>query len=126
MRVGFYDGAMYVQAEDVEIDISPIKLGNKYITPGSYINKLGDKKRTSFEMQDGWYLRYVGKLERYLLFGVNSKSQRNMYYAFIYVDSETLLIQNNVGFRDVKIKELEVFHAVELKELDEQLSLFNF
>ena len=49
-----------------------------------------------------------------------------MYYAFIYVDSETLLIQNNVGFRDVKIKELEVFHAVELKELDEQLSLFNF
>lgn len=125
MKIGFYSGAMYVEIEDEKIKKSSIELGDKILLPGQFVNKLGEKERTSFEMQEGWYLRYVGKFEQYILFDTNCDTEnKKMYYCFIYIDKKTLLIGNQVGCRDVRIGDLEVFDNVKMQKLDKQLSIF--
>lgn len=128
MDIGCYNGAMYARLEDgEELDIDPLELGDSVINTGEYISKLGEKKRTSFEMQDGWYLRYLGKYNDTLLFGVNTRGPDDPYswcYAFVYVDSNTLLVGSGTGMRDIRINKLDKFVGVKLQETTEQISLF--
>lgn len=126
MKIGYYAGAMYAEIEGEEIDSSPIELGDKILNPGKFVNKLGEKKRTSFEMKEGWYLRFVGTVEEYLLFDTNcdSESNKKMYYCFAYIDKNTLLICSQIGCRDVRIEKLEVFDNVKMQHLNKQLSIF--
>lgn len=126
MKIGYYYGAMYAEIEDEEIEPSPIELGDKILIPGQFINKLGEKKRTSFEMKEGWYLRFVGKVDEHLLFDTNcdSESNKKMYYCFAYIDKNTPLIGSQTGCRDVRIEKLEVFDNVKMQHLNKQLSIF--
>lgn len=127
MKVGYFNGAMYVKLEGEKIEVVSVELGDKTLHPGQYVSKLGEEKRTSFEMNDGWYLKYVGKVEDYILFDVNSSSLNidNYYYAFAYVNKNTLLVQGSpIGFWDIRLKSLDIFDEVKMQYLDEQLSLF--
>lgn len=125
MKLGFFYGAMYIQLEDEEVDFSPIEIGDKILSPGQYINQLGENKRTSFEMKEGWYLKYIGRVDNYLLFDTNTdeKNNKNIYYCFAYVNKNILMLLDKNSGRDIRIDTLEVFEKVEIKKLDKQLSL---
>lgn len=124
MKRGYHLGAMYLETEGERIERVPVELGNSIIYPGKFVKKLGDINRTSFEMQDGWYLRYQGKVEEHIIFDTNCDSDSNIYYAFAYIDRNTLLICGNSGCRDIRINEVEIFDTVEMKHIDEQTSMF--
>lgn len=132
IKLGSFTGAFYIQLEGNEkIDRKPVLLGDRDIKPGEYAQKLGEKETTSFSMKDGWYLRYAGRYENYLLFSTNTNDEdedHNIYYCFIYVDNETLLIPNNKGDRDLRIKTVEILKSVPLKIINKtkQLNLFDF
>lgn len=123
-------GAMYARLNKEEmnkIERDSVKLGDGVLNPGEFVRKLGEKKRSSFEMQDGYFLRYEGRLGKYLLFGVNDiESQDGLFYAFGYVDPNTLIVGNKSGGWDVRIKTLEKFMDDELFFEPKQLSLFDF
>lgn len=125
MKLGFFYGSMYIQLEDEEVDFSPVKLGDKILRPGQFLKKLGDKKRSSFEMKKGWYLKYFGRVDNYLLFDTNTdeKNNKNIYYCFVYVNKNILMLLNKNSGRDIRIDKLEVFEKVEIKKINKQLSL---
>jgi len=86
-----------------------VRLGKQLLIPGARIVKIGSKARTSFEMKDGFYLEYVGLIERTLLF-ISKPTGANgdpWYYAFHYVDPETLIIGSEHGCRDVVPDEIK-------------------
>ncbi|WP_438498622.1 hypothetical protein [Paenibacillus sp. IHBB 3054] len=62
-------GAMYGQLEEGD-KIQPImiQLGDRLIIPGDKITRIGRKKRSMFEMQDGFYLVYQGVCEEHLMY----------------------------------------------------------
>ncbi|USK31261.1 hypothetical protein LIT32_26745 (plasmid) [Bacillus sp. CMF21] len=103
----FSHGAMYALVPEELIVKESAELGDKVISPGQFIPQLGEKKRTSFEMQEGHFLRYCGKAEGMLLFSVNEEVS-NYYYAFAYVDRNTLLIAGKHGGRDIRINKLDI------------------
>lgn len=124
----FYkNGAMYAYAPGKPFEEVPIELGDKVLYPGQFVQKLGEKKRSKFEMQEGFYLRYVGKAEKLILFSVND-TESDYYYAFAYIDKNTLLIVNNGRAWDIRLNSLEIyddFPKRSEKELRyEQLTLF--
>lgn len=78
MRTFYQFGAMYAKIEeDDQIDTSPVELGDGILHPGEWVGKIGEKVRTSFEMNKGYYLRYVGSgmegNHRVLLFAVKER-----------------------------------------------------
>lgn len=125
MQIKLGQGAMYAFLEGEEIDQSPTKLGGLYINPGDCVSKLGEKCRSSFEMKDGYYLEYVGKIDDTLLFRTYGYEGRNAFYAFYYTDENTLLIQSSKNaFWDVSIKKLEIVKNPVKAVFNEQISLF--
>lgn len=97
-------GAMYGMLEEGKsIRPEAVQLGEQLIVPRDRITKIGSKARTSFEMQDGFWLEYVGRVDRTLLF-VSRPTGANgdpWYYAFHYVDPETLIIGSAHGCKDI-------------------------
>lgn len=88
----YQHGAMYARILDhADIDLVPVVLGDCLLSPGEMISGLGKKKRTSFTLEEGNYLRYCGKINQTLLFSVNDMISI-FYYAFHYVDHQTLVI----------------------------------
>ncbi|PTX48295.1 hypothetical protein C8P63_1463 [Melghirimyces profundicolus] len=123
-------GAMYAEIEEGDrIQTIPVNLGDTTLYPGEWVRKLGQKKRTSFEMMDGYYLRFCGMGEeqggKVLLFTVN-RSQGKTCYAFNYVDRNTLLVGGRQGCSDIIIHRLEKFSELpdDAQKTVEQLSLF--
>lgn len=108
-------GAMYGQLEtDDEINFEPIQLGDVLIEPGTQICRIGSKRRSMFEMQEGFYLQYVGRVDDHLFTSHPSGcSGEPWYYVFAYVDSTTLLIGSAKGCYDVKVDELIIREVVE-------------
>ncbi|MFV9511818.1 hypothetical protein [Tepidibacillus sp. LV47] len=127
MNTFFQFGAMYAEIEEGDvIERAPIELGDKILEPGDYVRKIGEKKRTSFEMQDGYYLKYIGKIDKYLLFLTNSYEDwqnSKFFYAFAYVDNNTLVIGGRKGVRDIRVNKLEVFKEVTFKPVKEQVKM---
>ncbi len=128
MQAGYSAGAMYARLDEGEhLDISPILLGDGVLAVGEYVQKLGEKARSSFEMRDGWYLKYIGQFGGTLFFCPNTTRKDNPYtwcYAFQYIDKNTLLIGGRHGMMDIRIPKLEKFKKVALHVIAEQVSLF--
>ncbi|TCW41613.1 hypothetical protein EDC32_1011279 [Laceyella sacchari] len=132
MEIGIYGGAMYATVAVDQIERKEIQLGDGILVPSEFVKQLGEKKRSSFEMQDGFYLRFEGIAHdeygnEVLLFGVNRFSNCNWYYAFHYIDNETLLVASGGGVWDVRVKRLVKFSelpADAVEEMAEQLSFF--
>jgi len=132
----YVGGAMYIELDNEEVIKESVQLGDGILKPGQYVNKLGEKKRSMFEMNDGFYLKYEGYVTTHykskeLLFSTNCTGDepRNdrMFYAFTYIDSETLLVINphkGCGY-DIRIENLEAFDDVEYIDLriGKQISL---
>lgn len=125
MKIYYGNGAMYAKVEDGdEIEKVPVELGDRKLYPGQYINRLGHGKR-SFEMQDGWFLRYEGRVGEILLFYVNAEKTVDFYYAFIYVTPKELLVQRaQNSFYDIRVEHLEVYDEVPQKDVSYQLAIF--
>lgn len=135
MKTFYTMGAMYIELEGEEIIRESVDLGDGILKPGQFVSKLGEKKRSMFEMNDGYYLKYEGHVvptdgSKELLFSTNcidDKKRPDMYYAFCFIDKETLLICNphNGSGSDIKIKHLETYDSVELIDLriGKQISL---
>jgi hypothetical protein len=102
----FQSGAMYAKVLDDELERSSIELGDGILRPSEFVARLGEKDRTSFIMQEGNYLRYCGRYGRLILFSVNDFVS-DYYYAFIYIDKNTLLLCSNEGCKDIRIQKLE-------------------
>jgi hypothetical protein len=119
MKISSWNGAMYVTVEENDVVRKiPVELGDGILHPGEFVSKLGEKKRTSFYMQPGFYLRYEGMIESYLIFNVNLyDNKENIFYAFAYVDKNTLLISSGRGMWDVRVNHLEKFQLNEIKHL---------
>ncbi|KLR75287.1 hypothetical protein ABH20_00925 [Geobacillus sp. T6] len=101
----FTGGAMYAKVSRDKVKEIPTELGDSILYPGDFVQKLGEKARTSFKMQKGYYLRYCGMYDRALLFSVNDFVS-DYYYAFYYIDRNTLLICSNAGAKDIRIEKL--------------------
>lgn len=81
--------------------------GDTKITPGTRIAKIGEKKRTSFVMQDDSYLQYEGTLKlhgvKYCIFSSTWKDEPNEpIYRFAFAMPETskpefLFLSNKTG-----------------------------
>lgn len=106
-REGFFftGGAMYAKVSGDKVKAVPVELGDGILYPGDFVKQLGEKVRTSFRMQKGYYLRYCGMYNRALLFSVNDFVS-DYYYAFFYIDRNTLLICSNAGAKDIRIEKL--------------------
>jgi len=128
MDFGYQYAAMYVRlSENEKLDKTPVRLGDGILKVGEYVGKLGEKKRTAFEMQDGWYLRYKGQFDEVLFFDTNTadeSSEHEWHYGFYYIDRNTLLIGGNRGLRDIRINHLEKYKNVDLQTSVKQISLF--
>ncbi|AVX31825.1 hypothetical protein CTH_2282 [Carboxydocella thermautotrophica] len=126
MQIYFGRGAMYAELDEHdELLKVPVELGDRLLYPGDYVCKLGHKKRASFEMKPGFYLKYIGMVKKTLLFGTNAGDTENMFYAFFYINKNKLLVQGTKnGFWDIDVEKLEVYKDVPQKELLKQLSLF--
>ena len=123
---GYFLGASYAKLEPgEELDLTPVPLGDLIIKPGDFVNKLGHKARSMFEMKEGWYLRYLGRVDRKLLFDTNTKScdPKGWAYAFDYVDRNTLLVGSTKGCSDIKIQTIEIFKNVPLHDTVEQMTM---
>ena len=124
MKVFSVNGAMYVEVEESDILKEPIELGNGVISPGEYVSRLGEKKRSSFEMQEGWYLKYVGRVDDVILFDTNGNGDSgDIYYAFHYINKNLLLVTGGGSGYDIRINELEKHQNVRVNEIHRQLSL---
>jgi hypothetical protein len=104
----FYShGAMYALAPEEFIFLVPVELGDSVIYPGQFVSQLGEKERSCFSMTEGNLLRFVGRADNLLLFSVNDLVS-NYYYAFAYIDRNTLLIGSRKGCKDICIQKLNV------------------
>lgn len=121
MQIGYFNGAMYVKPNDEEIRREPVQLAGTQLFPGEFVKQVGEKKRSRFVMQDGFILRYEGKINNILLFSVN-QSKYDYYYAFFYIDETTLLCCNESGCWDVRVSQIEKVYP-QFMETYEQLSL---
>jgi hypothetical protein len=93
MEVFSQYGAMYAELSESDvIEKKPVELGDGVLLPGEWVRKLGEKKRSSFSMSYGYYLRYAGMVDKTLLFGVNHSTAHPLYYAFHYIDSGYLAV----------------------------------
>lgn len=124
MQTFTQNGAMYAKVDDFLIIKKSIELGDGVIHPGEYVQRLGHIPRTSFQMQVGWYLRYVGYVDDTLLFRVNAKVFDNIYYAFAYVSKNILLVIGDGFARDIRVDKLKTYKSVPYNKVSVQLNLF--
>jgi hypothetical protein len=127
MEVFSQFGAMYAELSESDvIEKKPVELGDGILFSGEWVKKLGEKKRSSFGMSDGYYLRYAGMVNRTLLFDVNHSTAHSLYYTFHYIDSGYLAVMSGVGCGwDIRIKHLEKFTEIlDAADIHEQLELF--
>lgn len=131
METAFYSGAMYVRLNKPEKLIKePIRLGDGELYPGEYVQKLGEKKRSSFVMLKSWYLRYKGWYEdeygsKVLFFDTNTVDDTSPYdwhYGFCYIEQHVLLICAEQSAWDIRINHLEKFERVPMHASERQLS----
>ncbi|WP_410512071.1 hypothetical protein PaeBR_18805 [Paenibacillus sp. BR2-3] len=107
METFFQYKAMWAELEPSDvIDEVSVRLGAEMVKPGDRISRIGKKKRSLFEMKEGHYLRYVGRIGRTLLFKTPELDPTNLYYAFEYVTSDTLLVGGAQGCMDIRVDEL--------------------
>jgi|GEM_PF-2053610 len=103
-------GAMYGILEDGD-DLRPeaVQLSDSLIIPGDRITRIGGKNRSSFQMMDGFWLEYVGRMDNALLFksGPAGTDGKPWYYAFYYVDPEILIIGTGAGCMDIRADRIE-------------------
>ncbi len=121
-------GAMYIELEGEIIDKENIELGDGLLKPNQYLERIGEKKRSSFEMSEDCYLKYEGTISddtaKYLLFSTNvisfNKRADEVYYAFSYIDKNTLLVQNPIkhSAHDIRINHLETYDEVKIIYLE--------
>ncbi|REK60130.1 MAG: hypothetical protein C6W55_00080 [Thermobacillus sp.] len=103
-------GAMYGMLDDGdEIRPEVVQLGDRLIIPGDRITRIGSKDRSSFHMQGGFWLEYAGRVDNALLFtsGPSGVDGNPWYYAFFYVDPETLLIGGGTGCMDIRADRID-------------------
>ncbi|MBU3173349.1 hypothetical protein [Clostridium estertheticum] len=131
---GFFNGAMYIKLEEEILLNKSIQLGGKKLMPGAYVQQLGNRRNSKFEMQTGSYLKYIGYVIqneiKTLLFTTNCNGENldknTIFYAFNYITEFRLLIGGSNGCKDLKVDDLEIFENVPIKFLNtnqyEQLS----
>lgn len=126
MKEYYSHGAMYAKLEPGDrIETVSVELGDGLLHPGEFVQQLGEKKRSSFSMQDGFYLRYVGCIGKTLLFNVNDRIADGWYYAFEYASPTTLVLGRRGRCWDIEIRHLEKITDPEfVAEKSQQLSLF--
>jgi hypothetical protein len=127
MKVFSQYGAMYAELSESDvIEKKPVELGDGVLLHGEWVKKLGEKKRSSFSMSDGYYLRYAGMVYNTLLFDVNHFTAHPLYYAFHYIDSGCLVLMSGEGSGwDLRIKHLVKFTEInDVANIHEQLELF--
>jgi hypothetical protein len=126
MKTGYFLGAMVAKLEPGDvIDPVPVPLGDGMLHPGEFVARLGEKKRSSFEMEDGYFLRYEGRIGNTLLFGVNDLPADEWYYAFEYIAHTTLILGGRRGCWDIEIRHQEKVAKPEFAPpKPEQLTLF--
>jgi hypothetical protein len=107
MKKAYFNGAMYAKLEGEQIERVPVELGDGILKPGEFVKKLGEKHRSSFEMQDGYFLRYVGRVGKTILFNVNDFADDDWYYAFEYISPEVLILGSKGGCWDIRISHLQ-------------------
>lgn len=101
-QIGFFGGAMYAKVDDPAwIEQAPFKLNGKQCKVGEVFTKLGgQRKATTFELQEGHWIEYVGRIDDLLLFNSDGESEDGWYYAFYQIDeggAGRLLIANTNG-----------------------------
>lgn len=124
MQRGFLDGYMFVKDYEDLIQQVPVKLGQAELHPGEIVSKLGHKKRSMIEMQEGTYLQYLGQVEEVIIFK-QLPSGKDWCYGFCYIDKNTLLVQSSeCTFWDIRIDTVEVIQDPVFRETIEQMTLF--
>jgi hypothetical protein len=104
----FQKGAMYAELESHDkIEQTPVEIGDGILRPGEFVSRLGEKKRSSFEMKDGFYLRYEGRIGKTILFNVNNYENDGIFYAFNYISPTKLLVVGGGKGCDIDIEHLE-------------------
>ena len=117
----------FVKLENEKLNLQPMELGDGVLIPGMLFSNLGEKKRASISMQEGYYLEYVGHVKedelQYLLFKEYLQEWNGWLSALIYVDKNTLLEQTSKnGFRDIRVIHLEPIIDSKPKTQFKQLS----
>jgi hypothetical protein len=129
MEFTYFKKAAYIFIEDISlIDKTPIELGDKILEPGTFISILG-KGKYRFELEKGFYLRYVGKIiegiTTTLLFGVNDTKEEGWNYCFGYINRNVLLNLCPGAWYDIKIKEIDIVENPKFEIIPEQLDMFD-
>lgn len=129
MEFTYFKKAAYIFIEDISlIDKTPIELGDKILEPGTFISMLG-KGKYRFELEKGFYLRYVGKIiegiTTTLLFGVNDTKEEGWNYCFGYINRNVLLNLCPGAWYDIKIKEIDIVENPKFEIIPEQLDMFD-
>lgn len=129
VEFGYFNGAGYMKINECSfIDHSAIELGDKTIIPGMFFSELGAGKR-SFEMQEGYYLRYLGKVndkgDSYLLFDVNDNDGFGWKYCFGYIDKNMLLNLCQGACYEIKIDKLKIIPGPKACFKPKQLKFFS-
>lgn len=111
MKTDYFNDAMFAKVEPGDrIEEVSIELGDGVLSPGEFVARLGEKSRSSFEMQEGFFLRYVGRFKKtLLLFNVNNyPSDDDYYYAFYYINPTRIAVATSKrSCWDIVIKHLE-------------------
>jgi hypothetical protein len=124
MKKAYFKGAMYAKLEGEQIERVPVELGDGILKPGEFVKNLGEKQRTSFEMQDGYFLKYVGRVGKTLLFNVNDYPDDDWYYAFEYISPKVLILGSKGRCKDIRISRLQKVESPNFKQPEvEQLEL---
>lgn len=129
MEFTYFKKAAYIFIEDISlIDKTPIELGDKILEPGTFISMLG-KGKYRFELEKGFYLRYVGKIiegiTTTLLFGVNDTKEEGWNYCFGYINRNVLLNLCPGAWYDIKIKKIDIVENPKFEIIPEQLDMFD-
>lgn len=102
-RLGYFAGAMYAQVKELAwVTKEPFKLNSKKYAVGETFTQLGKQREaTIFEMQDGHWLEYAGKIDTLLLFKADGESNENVFYAFFQVEDRLCLTDMKGNARDI-------------------------
>lgn len=83
-ELAYADGAMLAFVkEQAWIENKPFNLNGEKFSPGKRFTQIGGKRKaTTFEMQDGHWLEYCGRIDDLLLFKPDSTDLDGWFYAF--------------------------------------------
>lgn len=99
-ELGSVNSVMYARVnEPAWIANEPFFLNGYRFKVGSVFQKLGGHRpATTFEMQDGHWLEYAGRIDELLLFLPDGKSEGGWYYAFFSVGERLLSISGHGAY----------------------------